>query len=574
VEGSDPSAAARAPAWSGALAPPMLIAYACAVASLAILGAKFVLAARINVNWDEFYFLSHVYALARGELALFLQGAYAHAFTWIAATGGNEVDQVVRLRIVMCALLAASAGLVYGIARLWTSRPAALVAVLAFLSTWPVIKHGASFRADALLLPLTLAAFWVILRDARGTVRTKAIAGIYIGIAFVVTIKVVLLLPALALMVTLPDAMRGQPGTGRLAAGLRKLVPIFAVAGLVAAILLAWHKAELTMPTGPVGSYAAGVLETAILDMPFAPRRDYLIVLASEDALYWLAMLAGLLVAVRRRSYAAAASALALAPVLFYRNAFPYYYPVMLAPPALLVAFAADGLLSVSSVRWRRLAVVGVALACLSWAAGARDDVLTLRFDGQSGQRAIVAAVHRVFPEPVPYVDHSGMIASFPKVNFFMSTWGVENYLRRGDVFMRAAIEDRCPPLVLVDHPVLIPGTLLYRRLHEADRQLLETRYVDYWGPIRVAGRSFRIAPGAQAIVRVPCTGAYRLAAPAGIVIDGTAHSAGDVVRLLGERDYHVESADLAAGSGALIWAAARPPPANPPPAPGLYDAL
>ena len=89
------------------------MAVACAVAGAVILAAKFFLAGRIGVNWDEFYFLSHVYALGRGELDLLLQGAYTHAFAWVTTTGGAEVDQIVRLRLVMCALLALSAVLLW-----------------------------------------------------------------------------------------------------------------------------------------------------------------------------------------------------------------------------------------------------------------------------------------------------------------------------------------------------------------------------------------------------------------------------------------------------------------------------
>ncbi len=546
------------------------------MAAVAILAAKFFLAGRINVNWDEFYFLSHVYALARGELDIFLQGAYTHAFLWITGTGGDEVDQIVRLRLAMCALLAASAALIYALARQWSSRPAAMVAVLAWLATWPVIKHGASFRADALLLPLTMAAFWIALRPDRSGWRNAAIAGSCIGFAFAVSVKALLLLPALAFMATLPDAARDGSGSPAASARWRRLLMVFVAAVPVAAVLLAWHGTQLETRGEPLGRLDSGVLATAMLDLPLAPRRDYFRVLASEDALYGAALVAGLFVAVRRRFYAAIASLLALAPVLFYRNAFPYYYPIMLAPTAVLVALAADRLFAIESRRWSKPAAIAVAAACVAWMAAAYDRVMTLRFDGQASQRAIVAAVHRVFAEPVSYVDHSGMIASFPQVNFLMSSWGVDAYLRRGRDFMPAAIAGRCPPLVLVDHPVLIPGTLLYRRLRETDRRLLETRYVGHWGPIRVAGVQAELDTGARVTIRVPCPGAYRLEASAPVVFGGAVHGDGDVLVLEGERDYRLEAArpTIERTRVRLIWAAAHSPPPEPPPASGLYDSL
>ena len=183
-------------------------------ASVAILAAKFLLAARINVNWDEFYFLSHVYALERGELDLLMQGAYAHAFRWITTTGGDEVDQVVRLRLVMCALLVVIAqSSVRARAAVDVARRPRWSPCSRSSSTWPVLKHGASFRADSLILPLTLAAFYFTLRGNGRPGGIAAIAGACIGLAFVVTVKSVLLLPALVMMAVLPDPARARAST-------------------------------------------------------------------------------------------------------------------------------------------------------------------------------------------------------------------------------------------------------------------------------------------------------------------------------------------------------------------------
>lgn len=552
-----------------------LVAATCAIASVAILAAKLLLAWRLNVNWDEFFFLSHVHALARGDLNLFLQGAYAHAFTWITSTAGDEIDQIVRLRVLMWALLAASAALIYAVARFWTSRPAALLAVFAFLSTWPVLKHGASFRADSLLLPLTLAAIYFVLRSTNMARRHAVFAGACLGVSFVVSVKAVLLLPAFVLIAIVPDPARGG-GAPTVESRLRMLAIALVVAALVASALLVLHAPYVVATAEGTGTFASRSLQATIFDMPFAPRGDYFLRLAAEDALYWLAMLAGLFVAVRNRFYAAAASMLALTPILFYRNAFPYYYPLMIAPPAILVAIATDRLLQWPRDAARFPASLAIAAACALLMWGAWDSLMALRFSSQESQRAVVSAVHRVFPEPVYYLDHSGMIASFPKVNYFMSTWGVDAYLRRGVDFMPEALAGKCPPLLLVDHPVLSPGTLLYRKLREADRRLLEDRYVDYWGPIRVAGAEFEVPPGAQVAVRVPCTGPYRLESDTPILIDGRLHVSGSVVELPGEREIQMEAADAARAPqhARLVWAAAREPPRALPPKPSLYDVL
>ena len=101
----------------------MLAAIGIAVAS------KVLLAFRINVNWDEFYFLSLVHDHARGTLATALQTFHVHLFSWLLAIGG-EIAQIIAARVVMAFLATGSAFMVYGIARRYAPRPGALFAML------------------------------------------------------------------------------------------------------------------------------------------------------------------------------------------------------------------------------------------------------------------------------------------------------------------------------------------------------------------------------------------------------------------------------------------------------------
>ena len=115
--------------------------------------------------------------------------------------------------------------------------------------------------------------------------------------------------------------------------------------------------------------------------------------------------------------------------------------------------------------RWPQLAGgVFCGLLLLLFAAKFVASAERLAGDRIAHQRAIVAAVHQVFPGPVPYLDHSGMIGSFPKANGFMSSWGVSSYAAAGVPFMPAALERR-PPLLLVNWPVLDLESPMSRRL-------------------------------------------------------------------------------------------------------------
>ena len=100
---------------------------------------------------------------------------------------------------------------------------------------------------------------------------------------------------------------------------------------------------------------------------------------------------------------------LAALPILFYRNAFPYFYVDMLAPAVV----AHRGRRGSSAGAGRAAAPARrranwVPTACGLSVAGARriaaaDDQLRTSSDGQ---RQVLDAVHRIFPQPVPYLDH------------------------------------------------------------------------------------------------------------------------------------------------------------------------
>ena len=57
-------------------ATAILLLSACAL----LLAWKGWAIARLNVNWDEFFFLSHVHALLRGDLVMPYQTAFTQAF--------------------------------------------------------------------------------------------------------------------------------------------------------------------------------------------------------------------------------------------------------------------------------------------------------------------------------------------------------------------------------------------------------------------------------------------------------------------------------------------------------------
>ncbi len=304
--------------------------------------AKIWLIPRLNINWDEFYFLSNVHAAARGELTHGFQTAYTHLFTWLPHMAGDEISQIRAARLVTVVLLGISALLIQRLSMRWFTPAAAWTAALAFLAMWPSLKHGGSFRADSLLLPLQLGAL-LALTSSRLSDRHRGVgAGVLLGCATAITVKAVLLAPVVAAFAI------GDRGEWR--RGLQRLSWLAAAALATAAALLGAHYLSIqTQGGGAAAAAAQNAWQKTIQNSPWLPQIATLRAMMREDLAFWAVAVAGLCWALWRRMWSVAASVLALLPILFYRNSYPYYYVVMWGPACLLFGAASAGIFEFAS---------------------------------------------------------------------------------------------------------------------------------------------------------------------------------------------------------------------------------
>jgi hypothetical protein len=552
---------------------PLALAATCAV----ILAIQALLIWRINVNWDEFYFLAYVHSLIRGEMTGTFQVAYTHLFTWLPAFG-DEMGQIIAARHVMYVLFAISAVLVARLASRWASTPASMVAMLCFLSAEPVLRHGASFRADSLLLPVVLVMALLLTRH-RSSTRTDALVGLCFGVALVISVKAVLFAPMLAVLATESSASGPAPMLQRLRSlAVRWALPAGIAFGVFALILVLHTLSLPAQGSDDPATYGSRVARKVLLDVPFFSRMDYFRETLNADLATWLLIGIGTLAAIARRRWIVAACVLALLPIAIYRNAFPYFYVVMLAPASVLAAVAVDEIRALVQRRQAsaRLEWLPLALA-VPLLLQASVHLYWLKADRQWPQRQTVAAVHQIFPRPVAYFDHSGMIASFRKANFFMSSWGMDNYRARGTGFVREALRTHRPHFLLANRHEIDPLSPSFRRLRAEDRELIGRFYFQYWGPIWIAGAQLDVPAEGSAAMAVPFPGRYRVVARRPVVIDGVLRRHGEIIEVTGEEcllarpDSEPRDAPFRV---VLVTAEAQSPPAEPAGFGNLYVGL
>lgn len=503
------------------------------------------------VNWDEFYHLSLVHALHQGRMNEVLQVLHVRAFGWLALLPLDEIGQIRVARLVMFAFEAFTLTAIYALARRFAQGRIALMAPLLYLAAGNVFQHGMSFRADPLVTALLMGALWVLLVSKLDWKALGAMA-VLLALAMLASIKAALFAPAFAGLAWYRLSQSRQPK--RLIAKLAGMAVL--AAALFAALVGGLQAITPPAPTGGVATTVQASRDMLLAEGLF-PRWHYLLLAIGTAPLFALAIGAALM----RRSIARDTRIaligliLPLASVVFYRNAYPYFFAFILAPVAVGI---------VPGIAWlaRRYGARTVAAGCLLGAVVL--SVITPRAV-LSEQRAVLAEVHRVMPSKVPYFDFSGMVSAFPKANVFMTTWGQTRY-RKGETESYAAAMERLNvPLLLANNGVLQrnqSGEGPAWELLPADAAALRAGYVQHWGPIWVAGRRFAAGSTAQGFT-IHADGLYRLDGAAAL-IDGRRFEPGWTLTLA--KGSH-RFAPLSTGETVLRWGDFLSAPADPPPA-------
>jgi hypothetical protein len=478
----------------------------------------------------------------------------------------------------MLALLGLTCWMIFQLGRRWLTGLASVIPCFVYLSAIPVVLHGGSFRYDSMLAPLSMAGLLLLASPLRRSWQDYA-AGLVLGVAFAISVKVVLFAPLYLATVVFRGAHPTAPATQRLLAIATTSIRVAVTGTGVAALLLFMHSLSVTpAATDTIVADASAAASKTLLETPWFPRIGFLEAYLRWQPLSWLLIAIATIMALLRRNFAVASLALALLPISFYRNAFPYYYVVMLAPASILAGYAVQEVMALVCPKvspW----IVSVLLATiwvgLLYQGVAKVDRLFV--NDQVIQQSLLSGIHSIFPEPVNYVDRCGMVPSFRKVNFFMSTWGMESYRRRGEPFMSTAIREHRPAFILENAIGLDPRRTGEWGLLPQDRELISDYYPKYWGPVRVAGASTTIDPSESVTLRVPFPDRYRIRANGPIMIDGVLRKDGEIISVP-ESGVTVEALPPASQPGAtsvtLFLAAARPHPSHDLPPWPLFSGL
>jgi hypothetical protein len=255
------------PTGRGPAALVVATAVALGVATASVLAVHLALSRTLNVNWDEWSYLSKVHAFARGDALSRLQTFHVHLLRPLLSNTpapDREVVELLRLRLVSAVLLVVAAGALVQLGRRFLGSVAAgLGSAFAALSFTLVLGHGTAARYDpfvvAAFLVATVAA--VAAQDATTTRRAWLLGGAggaVLALGTAVSVKAALFAPTLAVILAL-----GVVGVADRAQRRRALLAAVVFVGVALGgwrALLVWHGATVT--TGATGASIAATTAT------------------------------------------------------------------------------------------------------------------------------------------------------------------------------------------------------------------------------------------------------------------------------------------------------------------------
>jgi hypothetical protein len=540
-------------------------------ATVAILGSlvaiglvvKVVGRFEVAIGHDEFHCLQLVHDFERGELAQPFQNFHVQLFGWLSAVSVNEVTQAMAARAVMVVFFLGTCTCLFLLAHRPLGLVGALFSVLSYMSLSYVVASGAEFRPDTPSTFFFMLALYLFV-TRKGSLMAGIAAGAAMALSCLFTVKAVFYLGTFALLVL--AALRERQGR---ATALKRLLSFSASFLLTFLVLYRLHA--MTFPAAPPSrevQFARSAF-SRFLFTRFYPEPGFLTSTLSCDPLAWFLMALGLVACVHRwltrRDKDTTKEAQLLSffvPMLslfFYRNTAGYFY-VFIIPAALLLCGYGLGLFQTTMDKMnRRLTPLVVLLLGFFMFRTLLYYPLAIA-DGPgvvAAQRDLLSEIHKMFPQPVPYIDGCGMVSSYPNAGYFMSSAGMTG--QAGRPVLQQALIRKKPLFLLADVPHLDlasptpPQSYAGLALSEEEWTALRSYFIHHWGPVWVVGKQFDLkSENTRENFEMVVAGTYTVEADRDVLIDGHPFRPGDTTRL--QEGRHTIEVGGPAGTIRLRW--------------------
>ncbi len=503
--------------------------YLLTILLLFVFFAKIFTALSLEVNWDEFYYLSFIYDYINDRGVNSFQTFHVHFFTWLRWISDNEVKQIITARLIMIILQVFTGFLIFKICRYKFSLTASLFSLLSYFSFSFIISHGASFRTDPIATFFLIISIYYLFFNKESKIKF-IISGVFTAASFLITIKSAIYFPVFLFMVLNFIFISKNK-----IFSIGYLFLYFVSTIIVFFILYTWHSNVI----GYFDFYKDSEVITGGAEKTFGhgdifPSINVFIVSFIENILYWIVFIYGVknvillfskkMLADKYYCFIVSSIICVIFTFLIYRNAYPYFYSFILAPVCILFAFSWDFFFYRERDKTKKFYYFIILLSYF---------LISIVYDGfiepykrsLDYQNKFIETVHEIFPYPVPYIDRCSMIPSFSKKGFFMSSWGVENYLDRGGEVLSYTVEKYAPVFLIINSPFLDFNSEYHSQwsnvLYKNDLKSLKDNYIKHWNELYVAGKVINLNNSIKKVdFNINIAGLYTLESDSLVFID------------------------------------------------------
>jgi hypothetical protein len=512
---------------------------------IATLISKFILNLKFSINLDEFHYLSYVYQYKDENLNEYFGTFHALLFAPFLLKSSNEIITIVEIRTFLFFLFLGNCYFTYYVSRVFLDRLSSLFATLCYISFSYVYFNASSFRYDSLCSFLFLFSLFLLckLKYKNSVIATCALL---LSISLMLTIKSifhVLCFSAFFFTFSL-TVQSAKLISKKLSLFIIALSIIYLVLNLLYGALAFNNpfKYFLIIENTIKETYPKFIVTSStpknIMFLLISLRQDFLIwamialggvcffrkycITNFKNLLLWLSLLSTLIF------------------LIFYRNTFPYFYLFIMSPPIIFTGFCISALRDkivsskskISDLILSLILLMIFSLNILNFKLGYSTD--------NAYEKQLVDVVHRIYPEPVNYIDGCSMISSFNKVGLFTSSAGMEAYLSNNTPIFRSLLLSKVCSFLIVNTEVLDLSktksesvSIRGHSLLKDDWEVLNDNFIQYWGLIYTPGKVFEFNDtdlNKEFDILIP--GIYTVESENPVIINGLHFISGETINL------------------------------------------
>ncbi len=521
-----------------------------------VLLLKFQLIFLLNIDGDEFSFLSIVHQYKEGILSSRFMTFHVHLFSWLPLVSNNEAEQIIAARICMYFLGAGSCILIYLMGRKFFNRCGALFAVLSYVSLSNIIEHGASFRFDPICAFLFLISIYFILERDKFK-YSFIISGLSLALSLMITLKASIYMITIAIILSCIVIFERS-----------KMLIFKYVAGFFVALVFGFFSFYIFHDMMLYGknitetqSYLGNLASNVIVFENLFPVWVYAAISMYDNLFIWILLFGGFIFVLCRifkeRHEKSSQDLLLLSflvpllSIIFYVYPYPYFYVFIMSPGILLCGVMIDQVSENYKKSGSLLSFFVIVLASVFLSINFTKHYIRNAFDRTSAQKEIIETVHKIFPDSVPYIDACSMISSYPKIGLFMTSWDMEKYIeRKKPIMLNALVKNH--PVFLLSNIVSLNLSLTrdevlksgYLPLLDEDHSILKNNFIHHWGILYVTGKDIYFGhKNKRQTFEILIPGVYTIEAKGNVRINNIVYPPGSQIEFE-KKEYTIDSAE------------------------------